>query len=179
MFAAWLMDPKKHKDAEFSYGCGHVNPINATNPGLVYESTEEDYIKILCHLGYSTRTVQKLFNDNTIDCNKLMQTDVTRKDSNYPSMTIKLARTRDPFSATFVRRVTNVGLANSTYEARITKNSDCTITVEPDTLSFKELNEKKTFTVTVKGDQVRSAMISASLIWSDGIHSVRSPIVVY
>ena len=31
-------------DAEFSYGAGHVDPIKATNPGLVYETLKEDYI---------------------------------------------------------------------------------------------------------------------------------------
>ncbi|KAK4402931.1 Subtilisin-like protease SBT4.9 [Sesamum angolense] len=35
MTTAWPMDPTKNKDVEFSYGAGNLNPINATNPGLV------------------------------------------------------------------------------------------------------------------------------------------------
>ncbi|KAI3467395.1 hypothetical protein Pfo_024058 [Paulownia fortunei] len=177
MTTAWRMDPTKHKDAEFSYGAGHISPVNATNPGLVYETNKEDYIKMLCNLGYSTETVKRLFKDNTINCSELKQVEVTKKDFNYPSMSIKVKKGA-PLSASFSRTVTNVGLANSTYTARINKTSDCNITVEPGTLSFKQLNEKKSFVVTVKGDQMGS-MISASLVWSDGIHVVRSPIVVY
>ncbi|KAK6160019.1 hypothetical protein DH2020_003400 [Rehmannia glutinosa] len=176
MTTAWRMDPTKHKDAEFSYGAGHINPINATNPGLIYETNKEDYIKMLCKIGYPTETVQNLFKDNSIDCSKLKQVEVT--DLNYPSMAIEVKK-GVPLSASFSRTVTNVGLANSTYTATIDKStSDCNITVEPATLSFKQMNEKKPFVVTVKGDQVRS-MISSSLVWSDGVHFVRSPIVVY
>ncbi|KAK6139285.1 hypothetical protein DH2020_026963 [Rehmannia glutinosa] len=55
-------------------------------------------------------------------------------------------------TASFSRTVTNVGLANSTYTATIDKStSDCNITVEPATLSFKQMNEKKSLVVTVKG----------------------------
>ncbi|KAM1167373.1 hypothetical protein TB2_028933 [Malus domestica] len=32
----------------FAYGSGHINPVQAVNPGLVYEACEEDYIKLLC-----------------------------------------------------------------------------------------------------------------------------------
>ncbi|KAK6160075.1 hypothetical protein DH2020_003456 [Rehmannia glutinosa] len=124
----------------------------------------------------TTETVQNLFKDNSIDCSKLKQVEVT--DLNYPSMAIEVKKSV-PLSASFSRTVTNVGLANSTYTATIDKStSDCNITVEPATLSFKQMNEKKSFVVTVKGDQVRS-MISSSLVWSDGVHFVRSPIVVY
>ncbi|KAK4429954.1 Subtilisin-like protease SBT4.3 [Sesamum alatum] len=168
MTTAWPMDPTKHKDAEFSYGAGHLNPINATNPGLVYETNEQDYIKLLCNIGYSIESIRKLFNNNSIDCPK--QVDATTNDFNYPSMSLQVVN-RAPLSASFTRTVTNVGPANSTYTARINKPANFNITVEPGTLSFKQLNEKQSFVVTVKGDRITS-MISASLVWSDGIHSV-------
>lgn len=171
------MDPTKHKDAEFSYGAGHISPINATNPGLVYETSNEDYINMLCNMGYLSRTVERLFKNNTISCSKLKQVEKMSKELNYPSMTYKV-RTGEPILARFSRTVTNVGLANSTYTAKISKPSGINITVEPVTLSFMHLNEKKSFVVTVKGDHLTS-MISASLLWSDGVHFVRSPIVVY
>ncbi|KAG8366302.1 hypothetical protein BUALT_Bualt17G0062200 [Buddleja alternifolia] len=173
MTTAWRMDPTKHKDAEFSYGAGHINPVNATNPGLVYETSKEDYTKMLCDIGYANEIVQKLFKDDKISC-----IEATKKDLNYPSMTIQVTEGA-PLLVKFTRTVTNVGLANSTYTAEITKTSDCNITVEPNTLSFKEANEKQSFVVTVKGDLGMKSMISASLVWSDGVHFVRSPIVVY
>ncbi|KAL0421169.1 UNVERIFIED_CONTAM: Subtilisin-like protease SBT4.3 [Sesamum latifolium] len=148
MTTAWPMDPTKHKEEEFSYGAGHLNPINATNPGLVYETNEQDYIKLLCNIGYTIESIRKLFNNNNINCTG--RVDATINDFNYPSISLKVKR--------------------------INKPANFNITVEPGTLSFKQLNEKKSFVVTVKGDRITS-MISASLVWSDGIHSVRSPIV--
>ncbi|KAL0336310.1 UNVERIFIED_CONTAM: Subtilisin-like protease SBT4.6 [Sesamum radiatum] len=168
----WIL---QNKDAEFSYGAGHLNPINATNPGLVYETNEQDYVKLLCNIGYPTESIRKLFNNDSINCPK--QVGATINDFNYPSISLQVKQ-GVPFSASFTRTVTNVGPANSTYTARINKPANFDITVEPGTLSFKQLNEKKSFVVTVKGDRITS-MISASLVWSDGIHSVRSPIVLY
>ncbi|GKV28370.1 hypothetical protein SLEP1_g37438 [Rubroshorea leprosula] len=40
-------------DDEFSYGAGHINLANATNPGLVYDAGEIDCIKFLCGQGYN------------------------------------------------------------------------------------------------------------------------------
>ncbi|KAK4481619.1 hypothetical protein RD792_012523 [Penstemon davidsonii] len=177
MTTAWQMDATKHKDAEFSYGAGHINPVNATNPGLVYETSRNEYIKMLCNMGYTKKVVRKLFGDRRITCPKQQRGRVTGKDLNYPSMTYQI-NIDAPFSVKFSRTVTNVGTDKSTYKAKITKNTDCNITMEPSTLYFKELNEKKSFVLTVKGDQIKK-MISASLVWSDGIHFVRSPIVVY
>lgn len=171
------MDHTKHKDTEFSYGSGHLNPVNATNPGLLYETDNQDYIRMLCKL-YRTETVRSLFKNSSIECSKLNKAWEISKDLNYPSMTLKVKQGR-PVSATFSRTVTNVGLKNSTYTATISNtNLEFNITVMPTTPSFQQINEKKSFVVTVKGKQVRS-MISASLVWSDGIHFVRSAIVVY
>ncbi|KAK6139276.1 hypothetical protein DH2020_026981 [Rehmannia glutinosa] len=97
----------------------------------------------------TTETVQNLFKDNSIDCSKLKQVEVT--DLNYPSMAIEVKK-GVPLSASFSRTVTNVGLANSTYTATIDKStSDCNITVEPATLSFKQMNERNRSLSLLKG----------------------------
>ncbi|KAM2940758.1 hypothetical protein COP2_030070 [Malus domestica] len=64
--------------------------------------------------------------------------------------------------------------------AKILSDSKVDIKVVPEVLSFDSLNEEKDFDVTIVGSGVRNqSQVSGSLVWSDGIYSVRSPIVVY
>ena len=86
----------------------------------------------------------------------------------------------ESFTIKFHRTVTNVGNANSIYKAKIFSHSSLKIKVVPEVLSFKSWKEKKSFDVTITGrDLTYNSVLSASLVWSDGSHSVRSPIVVY
>ncbi|ONI00109.1 hypothetical protein PRUPE_6G067800 [Prunus persica] len=47
---AWPMNGTSNNvsTGAFAYGSGHISPVNAINPGLVYEASEEDYIRLLC-----------------------------------------------------------------------------------------------------------------------------------
>ncbi|KAL0673238.1 hypothetical protein Bca4012_001219 [Brassica carinata] len=124
----------------------------ALDPGLVYELGKEDHIAFLCSL-------------------------------NYTSDTLKIISGSDnSFTVSFNRTVTNVGTPNSTYTSKVVAGhgSKLTIMVTPSVLSFKTVNEKQSFKVTVTGSDLSSKLpSSANLIWSDGRHNVRSPIVVY
>ena len=40
-------------EGEFAFGAGHINPVKAIEPGLVYEALKEDYIKMLCSIKIS------------------------------------------------------------------------------------------------------------------------------
>ncbi|KAK2650670.1 hypothetical protein Ddye_018159 [Dipteronia dyeriana] len=176
MTTAWTMKHSENGDTEFAHGSGHINPLEAINPGLVYETLKPDYIKMLCSLGYSDELLRIISGDNST-CPK--DSDIeSQKDLNYPSMQANVTRDK-PFEITFNRTVTNVGLANSTYKANVSQQpQNVSIKVEPVVLSFKSLKEKKSFTVTVTGS-LGKPFLSSSLVWSDGKHSVRSPIVVY
>ncbi|KAL8104741.1 subtilisin-like protease SBT4.3 isoform X2 [Apium graveolens] len=172
------MDASKNPDAEFAYGAGHLDPVNAASPGLVYETSKDEYIKMLCTIDFNTTKLRIIAGGN-VTCPAGEK--LTPKDLNYPTMTAYVAGNR-PFTVSFSRRVTNVGLADSIYKANIINTSQLNITVEPHILSFRSLNEKKTFRIIVKGKGLeleRYRMKSASLVWSDGVHKVRSPIVVY
>ncbi|KAK1379636.1 Subtilisin-like protease [Heracleum sosnowskyi] len=172
------MDASKNPDAEFAYGAGHLDPVKAASPGLVYETSKYDYIKMLCTIGFNNSKIRIIAGGNaTCPAGEKL----TPKDINYPSMTAYVAGNR-AFTVSFLRTVTNVGLANSTYKASIINRSQLNITVKPDILSFGSLNEKKSFRIIVNGKGLqleRYCMKSASLVWSDGLHNVRSPIVVY
>lgn len=175
-FPALVMDPTKSKGAEFAYGSGHVNPIKAINPGLVYQIEKSDYMKMLCSDGISDDILRRISGDNSSTCPP--NSDKTSwKDLNYPSMSAYF-QSKKQFNITFNRTVTNVGHPESIYKAKIAEAKNVSVKVEPGVLSFRDINEKKSFTVTVSG-YIESSILSSSLTWFDGDHSVRSPIVVY
>ncbi|KAM3684909.1 hypothetical protein ACB094_11G080400 [Castanea mollissima] len=157
----------EYEDGEFAFGAGHMNPVKAREPGLVYEATKDDYLKMLCTKNITTFGT----------CPQ----DVTGspKDLNYPSIQVHVNPEAN-FTYRFPRTVTNVGSPNSKYEATVVADSNITVTVEPSTLSFTSLSEKLSFNVTVSGRGLKlGSRLSASLVWSDGTRNVRSPIVVY
>ncbi|KAK6139272.1 hypothetical protein DH2020_026984 [Rehmannia glutinosa] len=152
---SWIMDSRKDPLAEFAYGAGQIDPVKAVDPGLVYETFTEDYIKLLCSLGYDSTKLKQIFGVNTT-CPAGPQT--TPKDLNYPSMTRP---------------------EKSTYKVTTSTSPEYNITVTPNVLTFGATNEKKSFDVIISGKINNGKMVSASLEWSDGVHKVRSPIVVY
>ncbi|KAM1176106.1 hypothetical protein ACFX2I_028381 [Malus domestica] len=159
----------------FSYGSGHINPLKALNPGLVYETSKDDYIKLLCSILDESKV--RLISGDKRPC-PAKNDKILAKDLNYPSMAVNiLAETS--FLIQFQRTVKNVGHANSIYKAKTISKPGINIKVVPQVLSFKSLNEKKTFNVTVFGRSIPLlTRVSASLVWTDGTHSVRSPILV-
>ncbi|CAN8238175.1 unnamed protein product [Cochlearia groenlandica] len=179
MTTAWPMNGSRtdYASTEFAYGAGHVDPIAATSPGLVYDITKTDYIAFLCGMNYNLTTVKLISGESTTCTGKILPRNI-----NYPSMSAKLSRFNSSFTVTFKRTVTNVGGPNSTYKSKVVlaNGSKLEVTVSPSVISMKSLNEKQSFTVTVTGKGLDLKVPStASLIWFDGTHNVRSPIVVY
>ncbi|CAH2069453.1 unnamed protein product [Thlaspi arvense] len=179
MTTAWSINASQtgYASTEFAYGAGHVDPIAATNPGLVYDITKADYIAFLCGMNYNATTV-KLISGEAVTCTE----KVLPRNLNYPSISAKLSVSNSSFTVTFNRTVTNVGGPNSTYNSKVVLNhgSKLNVKVSPSVLSMKSVNEKQSFTVTVSGSGLDLKLpLSANLIWSDGTHNVRSPIVIY
>ncbi|ONK62144.1 uncharacterized protein A4U43_C07F820 [Asparagus officinalis] len=174
MTTAYPMKESKNIDAELAYGAGQINPTRALNPGLVYDAGEADYISMLCGQGYSTKKLRLVTGDNS-RCSATNNGTVF--DLNYPSFALSVESGK-LFSASFRRTITNVGLPKSMYRATVRNAGKLKIHVEPRLFSFKSLMEKQSFVLKVKGGTAR-AIVSASLELSDGVHHVRSPIVVY
>ncbi|GLT43799.1 hypothetical protein SLA2020_177300 [Shorea laevis] len=173
---AFPMNAVDQSDNEFSYGAGQINPTNATDPGLVYDAGEIDYIKFLCRQGYND-TKLKLVTGNDTSCSEA--TNETVWDLNYPSFTLSAVDVGQPTTRIFHRTVTNVGSANSTYNAVVNAPEGLTIDVEPHVLSFTSLGETKTFVVNATVRFTQPSTISGSLTWYDGVYQVRSPVVGY
>ncbi|XP_058754025.1 subtilisin-like protease SBT4.3 [Vicia villosa] len=162
---------------EFSYGSGNVNPQLAIQPGLIYNITKDDYVQMLCNYGYDNGKIKQISGENS-SCHGASNPSLV-KNLNYPALVISVFPHK-PFNIKFSRIVTNVGSHNATYKAIITPIPNVKITAKPNILSFKSLLEIQSFVVTAVG-RIGSSQteFSSSLIWSDGTHNVKSPIIVH
>ncbi|XP_065871981.1 cucumisin-like [Euphorbia lathyris] len=174
MTTAYTMNADTNPDAEFGYGSGHINPAKAADPGLVYDAGEIDYVKFLCGHGYSNKQLQIITGDDST-CSG--GANATVWDLNYPSFALS-TKYKESITRTFHRTVTNVGSARSSYKAIVNAPAGLQTQVEPAVLSFKSVGEKQSFVVTIKATMIKP-MISGSLVWDNGFHKVRSPIVAH
>lgn len=171
------MDSRKHPDLEFAYGSGHINPLDATDPGLIYDASEADYINFLCKQGYNTTTLRLITGDNSSVCSSTVPGRAW--DLNYPTFSLAI-EDGQPIQGVFTRKVTNVGKPNSTYIVSIYMPSNVSVTLEPSVLSFSAIGETKTFTLKVYGPKIaQQPIMSGAIMWRDGTYVVRSPLVVY
>lgn len=167
----------------FDYGAGHVDPVSALDPGLVYDLTVDDYLGFLCALNYGPSQINTLARRNyTCDASK----KYSLGDFNYPSFSVAFktatqggdnTTTSGPTMVKYTRALTNVGTPG-TYKVAIKSESQAVkIEVEPDTLSFSKPNEKQSYTVTFTAGSMPSSTNSfARIEWSDGQHVVGSPV---
>ncbi|OEL38719.1 Subtilisin-like protease SBT4.12 [Dichanthelium oligosanthes] len=168
-------------EAEHAYGAGQVNPVAAPDPGLVYDATEADYVSFLCAQGYNSSELAAMTGRSNANCSTEAKGSAVG-DLNYPSIAVPVLNYGVGFAAEFPRTVTNVGSANAVYRANVTTVPGVNVTVTPSELAFSTGKEKLSFTVSVSGTLVPvngTTGASASLVWSDGKHQVRSPIYVF
>ncbi|XP_010658507.1 cucumisin [Vitis vinifera] len=175
MTTATPMSARKNPEAEFAYGAGNIDPVRAVHPGLVYDADEIDFVNFLCGEGYSFQTLRKVTGDHSA-CSKATNGAVW--DLNYPSFALSTSN-KESIARTFHRSVTNVGSPMSTYKAIVIgAPKGLKINVKPNILSFTSIGQKLSFVLKVNGRMVED-IVSASLVWDDGLHKVRSPIIVY
>ncbi|MEN9659021.1 MAG: hypothetical protein RL571_2486 [Pseudomonadota bacterium] len=143
----------------WAQGAGHVNPSVAADPGLIYDVSAIDYDRYLC--GQNQLSLAKCSVIGSIQPYNL----------NVPSLTT--ANVLGKF--TFTRTVTNVSDRASIYTAQAAITG-FTATVSPTTLSLNP-GESKPFTVTLsRTTAAKNVYQYGSLVWSDGTHTVRSPL---
>ncbi|GAB3063026.1 S8 family serine peptidase [Intrasporangium mesophilum] len=161
-----LDGPGTNPTVTFRQGAGHIKPNSAADPGLVYDSSWNDWLAFLCG---SSNAV------NPSACTALKgagySTDAS--DMNVASIAIGDLAGKQ----TVTRRVTNVGSTTATYTANASVSGMTTV-VSPATLELAA-GQSGTFTVTfTRTTAGLNAYAGGQLIWSDGTHSVRSPIVI-
>jgi hypothetical protein len=150
----------------WSQGAGFISPNKAIDPGLVYDMGKADYVKYQCLTQKSLVAAS--------DCTTYGTLDQTY-NLNLPSITIG-----SMLGSTQVKRtVKNVGATTATYTAAATIGGGMTATVSPATLTLAP-GASANFTVTIAPGAATPKFTweYGTLTWSDGTHSVRSPIQV-
>ncbi|XP_066319054.1 subtilisin-like protease 1 [Miscanthus floridulus] len=158
-------------------GAGFVEPMKALSPGLVYNLTAFDYIPYLCGLRYTDHEINSIIHPlPPVSCAQMAV--VEQKDLNYPSITAFLDQ--EPFVINVTRVVTNVGRAISVYVAKVEVPSTVSVTVTPEMLLFKKVNEAKRFTVTIRSMDTsnQEGIAEGQLAWVSPKNVVRTPILV-
>lgn len=165
----------------FAYGAGHVNPVQALDPGLVYDLSVQDYVDFLCGLNYTGDSLAT-FTKGQYQCSKAA-VSLDAGNLNYPALSFVYTQdgTSTKYVSSVTRTVTNKGLPISVYTVTATAPPGVTMVVEPTTLSFTRINERQSYKVTCAAssrnlDLVQIASSFGSLVWSDGTHKVRSPV---
>ena len=139
----------------FDVGAGQVNPTKALDPGLVYDADFGDYLEFL--------RGQRLVGGGP---------GIDASDLNQPSIAIGgLAG-----SQTVTRTVTNVDDQAATYTSALTVPAGFTGSVSPTSFTIAP-GASQTYTVTfTRTTAALGCCLFGQLVWSDGTHSVRSPI---
>jgi subtilisin family serine protease len=158
---AWDKTATNAGTLPWGQGAGHIAPTSAADPGLVYDASEIDWARFLCGLNagvYSASTCSKI---GTIQPYNL----------NLASLTAASVLGQ----LTMTRTVTNVGATSATYNASASLPG-FTVDVQPSTLV---LGAGQSATFSVKLTRTTAPIdtwMYGKLIWSDGVHTVRSPL---
>lgn len=166
----------------FAIGAGHINPVRAIDPGLIYDIRPEDYVTHLCTLGYTKSDILTITHRN-VSCREILK--MNRGFSlNYPSISVTFKHGMR--SKMVRRRVTNVGSPNSTYLLEVMAPKEVRVIVKPQRLVFTDINQSLSFRVWfISRKRIRKDKMSfrqGHLAWvnsnNSSFHKVKSPISV-
>lgn len=167
------------------FGAGIVNPNKAADPGLVYDSDVNDYMDYLCALNYTKKEI-RMVTRREYSCSG----HAAVGDLNYPSFLANFTSSAAKVE-TFKRILSNVADDNTIpylYRAVVKAPRGVSVQVQPDSLLFKERNEKLEFSLSLEvvdgtgqsdDDPVGGeCVVYGYLSWVDGRgHVVTSPLV--
>jgi subtilisin family serine protease len=152
----------------FGEGAGHIKPNSAADPGLVYDNGFNDWLAFLC--GAEPGAL------SAATCNALHGAGYSLDPSDLNVASIAIGDLAG--AQTVTRRVTNVGKTAATYNASVVGMAGVTVNVNPSSLTLNP-GQTKSFAVSfTRSTATLGAYVGGRLIWSDGTHNVRIPMVV-
>jgi subtilisin family serine protease len=160
---AWDATAKTTGTLPWGQGAGHIAPTSAADPGLVYDIQPIDYARFLCGQGLIYTAAQ---------CTSIGG-GIAAQNLNLASLTAGNILG----SMTLTRTVTNVGATSATYNATAAVPG-YSVVVSPATLTLGA-GAKGSFTVKVTRTTAPiDTWAYGKLSWTDGVHTVRSPLTV-
>ncbi|KAJ4788470.1 Subtilisin-like protease SBT1.7 [Rhynchospora pubera] len=161
-----------------AFGAGHVYPQAANDPGLVYDTGFEDYVKWLCKLNYTSKQMGS-FVPSPVNCSDAHSDP--NWDLNYPSFGVVF---KNQTRQRVVRRrtLTKVSDLPENYTARVVNlvQEKVEVIVKPEMLDFIGPFEKRGYTVEFTSKVSANASFEygfAYIIWENEEHQVKSPVV--
>uniref|UniRef100_A0A2P2Q3P8 Cucumisin n=1 Tax=Rhizophora mucronata TaxID=61149 RepID=A0A2P2Q3P8_RHIMU len=159
----------------YDHGAGHINPLKALDPGLVYDIKAQDYFEFLCTQNLTPTQLKAFSKHSNRSCKHSLSSP---GNLNYPAISALIPDKLSISSVTLHRTVTNVGPPVSTYHVAATKFRGATVTVEPPILKFTKKYQKLSYKITFTSKTRQAVPEFGGLVWKDGVHKVRSPIVI-
>ncbi|XP_059629408.1 subtilisin-like protease SBT1.3 [Cornus florida] len=159
----------------YDHGAGHISPLKALDPGLIYDIQAQDYFEFLCTQNLTPAQLEVFGKFSNRSCRHSL---ANPGDLNYPAISTVFPEDTNTTVITLHRTVTNVGSPISNYHVVVSPFKGAFVTVEPAKLHFTRKQQKLSYKVTFMTKSRQTAPESGSLIWKDGVHRVRSPIVI-
>jgi hypothetical protein len=151
----------------FRQGAGHVRPSLAADPGVVYNSSRNDWLAFLC--GTTTAV-------GAGTCQALVGLGYSTDPSNLNVASMAIGDMAGV--QTIKRKVTNVSGKSLTLASAVTGMDGFAVTTTPSSLTLA-VGETKSFELAFRRNSAAlNAYTGGQLTWSGGGYTVRSPIVV-
>ncbi|KAL0390003.1 UNVERIFIED_CONTAM: Subtilisin-like protease SBT3.9 [Sesamum calycinum] len=161
--------PNGTQTSPFDYGSGHINPVAAIDPGLVYDFDTSDIIDFLCSTGATPAQLKNLTGE-VMYCRKNPKSSY---DFNYPSIGVSNLRG----SISVNRTVTYYGEGPAVFKAEVDHPAGVNVSVTPNELRFEKIGDKMSFVIGFTPYKASNGdFVFGALTWTDGVHIVRSPI---
>src|SRR5471032_1190152 len=157
----WDSTAKNAGQLPWGQGAGHIAPNGASDPGLVYDAGLADYARFLCGLNIRT--------PYSANCS------ATGIIAPYNLNLASLTAANVLGALTLQRTVSNVGVSSAVYNASASLPG-FSVQVTPQSLSLTP-GESAQFQVRLTRTTAPvDTWVYGTLSWSDGAHTVRSPL---
>ncbi|XP_063938562.1 subtilisin-like protease SBT3.18 isoform X1 [Daucus carota subsp. sativus] len=160
----------------FDIGAGHINPMKAMDPGLVYDMTTIDYIMYLCSIAYTEGHIRRIVSLSKISSATCPKGSKKAYNINFPSIMVSNLQSQ----ITIKRTVRNVSIKKTAiYFASVVKPHGVEVSVWPSVLIFSYFKDELSYYVTLTPTKKSQERFNfGEIILFDGFHFVRSPLIV-